>query len=248
MTNNKPTRRNESNKRVKFDDRQLPSHHVPIPGPCCRCRNSIPNTTYNASKSFPSRFCPAHNSVSRRPLGYSSLPQNRPLPTANVYRHTREKDIITCTSQAPSSDATGHSRLQPPPRAESLPPTAVPLGAPCIMPSPFYDELDKRPDHSLLTAAAGSTQGYREMELEQEETSQHIAEESGGSSVSERSQSPCSLKPVESQTTKVRHSVVCRRARHVMPHIHPPPPPTHPPTTHHPPLPPINHVLISGLF
>ena len=74
--------------------------------------------------------------------------------------------------------------------------TAVPLGAPCIMPSPFYDELDSKT--SLLSASYMTEQRQSSAEWEQKleeravadiglQTSFHSQSENSTGSKSQRS-------------------------------------------------------------
>lgn len=142
-----------------FDGRPSPPHqqHIPVCGSCQHSSSSLPTTTYVTSKSTclhshlhgdalvkrthtPSSLTggplqqvgPCHKDKldTREKLNSSSFPYQLSQPQTNIAVHDM-KSAGVCTGALAA---------------------AVPLGAPCIMPSPFYDELDSKP--GLLSASS----------------------------------------------------------------------------------------------
>ena len=159
-----------------FDNRPSPPHHQHIP---------VCGSHRHSSSSLPSNTCVTSKSTclhSHLPCGYEDPPVKRTHASSSLtgvslqpcHKHKLETREIMDSSSFPyqppqepnwanNEHITMHGVLT------GALPAAVPLGAPCIMPSPFYDELDSK--QSSLSASSMTERGHssagREVKLEE---------------------------------------------------------------------------------
>lgn len=166
-----------------IDDQPSPSHHrrTPVHGSQRHSSSSLPSNTGMTSKTtclhshLPSDYEDplvkrAHApSLTGVPLQHRGPCHKRKLDTSSSFPYqapqqqnwTKNEDIII------------HS-VKPPGVPTGALAAAIPLGAPCIMPSPFYDELDSKP--GLLRVSSTIEQRHSGAEWEEKLEERAVAE------------------------------------------------------------------------
>lgn len=142
-----------------FDDRPSPPHHqyIPLCGSHRHSSSSLPTNTCVTTKStclqshLPCNYKDplvkrAHtSSLAGVPLQHVRPCHKHKLDTNSLFPYQPPQQ-----DWARNEHVATHS-VKPPGVPTGALAAAVPLGAPCIMPSPFYDELDSKPGASSIT-------------------------------------------------------------------------------------------------
>lgn len=152
---------------MTFDGHSSPPRHqhIPVSGTCQHSSSSLPGNTCVTSKSTCLHY--------HLPCGHGdSLVKRAPSSLAGGPCHkdkldTREKlnsSSFPYQLSQPQTNIRVHGVKSPVVHTGALAAAAVPLGAPCIMPSPFYDELDSKP--GLLSTFTVTEQRHSSTERE----------------------------------------------------------------------------------
>ena len=168
--------RRKKSKTVMFRNQSFPHQHTPI---CASCNHS------SSYLSTITRATDKHTYLhSRLPCGFKDPLVKTVLPSSAMKRSPPQiepchKDRVDTREKTDSSSFPHHvstieniaedglavqSVKSPVMLPGGLTATAVPLGAPCIMPSPFYQELDGKP--YLLCGSSVTEEGHYRAELE----------------------------------------------------------------------------------